>query len=75
LGAGSFDRRDHFDASIAGKTYVKLNDRGCERIIDAGRPRTTIFLSAATGRSERLAFAGCDLSRHSRGAVHMVGLA
>jgi hypothetical protein len=46
LGAGSFDRpdrRDHFDASIAGKTYVNLNDLGCERIIDAGRPRTVVF--------------------------------
>jgi hypothetical protein len=56
LGAGSFNRRDHFDASIAGKTHVNLNDRGCERIIDAGRPRTIIFLSAATGRSERSGF-------------------
>jgi hypothetical protein len=25
------DRRDHFDASITGKTYVNLNDLGCER--------------------------------------------
>ena len=43
LDAGSFDHRDHFDASIAGKTYVKLNDLGCERIIGAGRPRMIIF--------------------------------
>jgi hypothetical protein len=56
LGADSFDRRDHFDASIAGKTYVNLNDLGCERIIDPGRPRTIIFLSAATGRSDRPGF-------------------
>jgi hypothetical protein len=55
-GAGSFDRRDHFDASIAGKTYVNLNDLGCGRIIDAGRPRTIVFLSAASGRSDRSGF-------------------
>jgi len=53
---GSFDRRDYFDASIAGKTYVNLNDLGCERIIDAGRPRTIVFLGAATGRSDRSGF-------------------
>jgi len=72
---GSFDRRDHFDASIAGKTYVNLNDLGCERIIDAGAREQLFFwvrpLVAAIG----LAFAGCDSSRHSRGAAHMVGLA
>jgi hypothetical protein len=45
-----------FDASIAGKTYVNLNDLGCERIIDAGRPRTIVFLGAATGRSDRSGF-------------------
>src|SRR5262245_22446412 len=33
-----------------------LNDLGCERIIDAGRPRTIIFSSAATGRSDRRGF-------------------
>jgi len=37
------DRRDHVHATIAGKTYVKLNDLGCERIIGAGRPRMIIF--------------------------------
>ncbi len=35
--AGSADCSNHFDASIAAKTYVKLNDGGGERIIDAGR--------------------------------------
>jgi len=43
LGAGLLDRRDHVHATIAGKTYVKLNDLGCERIIGAGRPRMIIF--------------------------------
>jgi hypothetical protein len=41
--AGSADCSNHFDASIAGKTYVNLNDLGCERIVGAGRPRTIIF--------------------------------
>jgi len=45
-----------FDASIAGKTYVNLNDLGCDRIIDASRPRTIVFLGAATGRSDRPGF-------------------
>jgi hypothetical protein len=30
-------RRSRFDPSIAGKTYVNLNDDGRERVIDAGR--------------------------------------
>jgi hypothetical protein len=41
--AGSADCSNHFDATIAGKTYVKLNDLGCERIVGAGRPRMIIF--------------------------------
>jgi len=41
--AGSADCSNHFDASIAGKTYVNLNDLGCERIIDAGPPANIIF--------------------------------
>jgi len=28
---------NHFDASIAGEAYVKLNDDGREQIIDGGR--------------------------------------
>src|SRR5262249_61617825 len=54
--AGSADCSNHFDASIAGKTYRNLNDLGCERIIGAGRPRTNYFLRAATGRSDRPGF-------------------
>src|SRR5262249_4569090 len=54
--AGSADCSNHFGASIAGKTYVNLNDLGCERIIGAGRPRTNYFLRAATGRSDRPGF-------------------
>jgi hypothetical protein len=54
--AGSADCSNHFDASIAGKTYVNLNDLGCERIVGAGRPRKIIFLSAAAGRSNRSGF-------------------
>src|SRR5262249_16454636 len=41
--AGSAECSNHFDASIAGKTYVNLNDLGCERIVGAGRPRTLFF--------------------------------
>src|SRR6516164_1538050 len=46
--ARSAECSNHFDASIAGKTYVNLNDLGCERIVGAGRPRTLFFFVRST---------------------------